>query len=126
MNLPQLIQDTPLALIIEDDIDQAALFSLAMKGAGYSVHLIYDGDVARQWLDDNVPNMVLLDLNLPTVSGTTLLEGMKLDARFDNTKIIIVSAIGMYYQFLQKDVELILNKPVSLLQLQALSARFIC
>jgi DNA-binding response OmpR family regulator len=126
MNLPQTIKDTPLALIIEDDIDQATLFSIAMKGAGYSVHLAYDGQMARQWLDEHVPNMVLLDLNLPHVSGTTLLEGIKLDARFDDTKIIIVSAIGMYFQFLQEDVELILNKPVSLIQLQALSARFIC
>lgn len=126
MNLPQTIKDAPLALIIEDDIDQAALLSIAMKGAGYSVHWIYDGDTARMWLDENVPEIVLLDLNLPNVSGTTLLENIKLDARFDETKIIIVSGIAMYYQFLQEDVELILNKPVSLLQLQAISARFIC
>ena len=126
MNRLQPIKQTPLALIVEDDVDQAALFSMAMEAAGFSVHLIYDGGKADFWLEDNVPAMVLLDLNLPNVSGNKLLKRMKLDPRFKETKIIIVSAIGMYYQFLQEDVELILNKPVSLVQLRALSERFIC
>ncbi len=119
-------QNVPLALIVEDDVDQAAMYSRAVEAAGYSVHRVHDGQNARLWLDENIPTILLLDLNLPHLSGTTLLKRIKLDPRLDKTKIIIVSGISSHYQFLPEDVELILNKPVSLQQLQLLSARFIC
>ena len=64
----------PLALIIEDSEDVALVFHTAMERADYAAETIYNGSVALERLAEVVPDLVVLDLHLPGVSGEQILK----------------------------------------------------
>lgn len=115
----------PLALIVEDDVDLATVYSWTLESAGCQVHLSFDGFAAQNWLEENVPTIVLMDLNLPYVTGEDLLRHIKQDERFKETHIFVVSAENMIPNFVPDNVDLVLSKPVSHAQLKALSKRYL-
>ena len=63
----------PLALIIEDNQDQAEILAMALQAAGFETEIIQDGYEALRRLEAIVPDMVVLDMYLPRVSGTGIL-----------------------------------------------------
>ena len=115
----------PLALIIEDNEDQNLVFTTALTQAGYSTESIFDGTTAMKRLTNVIPAMVILDLHIPGVNGGLLLKEIRNDPRTAKAHVIIVSADAEFAANLQAQVDLVLLKPVSFLQLSMLASRFI-
>jgi CheY-like chemotaxis protein len=115
----------PLALIIEDNEDQNMIFTTALTEAGYSTESIYDGTTAMKCLTNVVPAIVILDLHVPGINGGLLLRELRNDPRTAKAHVIIVSADAEFAASLQAQVDLVLLKPVSFLQLSMLASRFI-
>ena len=115
----------PLALIIEDNEDQNLVFTTALTQAGYSTESIFDGTTAMKRLTNVVPAMVILDLHMPGINGGLLLREIRNDPRTAKAHVIIVSADAEFAANLQAQVDLVLLKPVSFLQLSMLASRFI-
>jgi DNA-binding response OmpR family regulator len=113
----------PLAFIIEDDDDMGTIFAAAMQQAGYETEVIADGQVALDRLAELIPDVVVLDLHLPTVSGPDILKHIRQDVRFNQTRVIIATADPHLADTLRKDVSFVLDKPVSFRQLTVLSQR---
>lgn len=116
--------DKPFALIIEDDRDIAALFRHVIDIAGYRTEIINHGQAAVERLSNSKPDIVILDLNLPGVSGKAILEKIRKDERLDQTKIIVVTAHAYIADNLLVKPDLILLKPVSTDQLLSFIDRF--
>src|SRR4051794_8130624 len=76
-------------LIIEDDADMLDVTAFALRRYGYEVLTVADGAKAVQHCRANQPDVVLLDLNLPNVSGMDVCRQIR---RESTTPIIIVSA----------------------------------
>lgn len=114
-----------LALIIEDEPDLATIFSEALKSAGFETQIIADGQVALDELETLTPNVVVLDLHLPHVSGKDILEQIRADDRFEQTHVLIATADASMAEMLEDQADLVLLKPISFLQLQALAERFL-
>ena len=115
----------PLALIIEDNEDQNLVFTTALTQAGYSTESIFDGTTAMKRLTNVIPAMVILDLHIPGINGGLLLKEIRNDPRTAKAHVIIVSADAEFAANLQAQVDLVLLKPVSFLQLSMLASRFI-
>jgi CheY-like chemotaxis protein len=115
----------PLAFIIEDNEDQNLVFTTALSQAGYSTESIFDGTTAMKRLAIVVPAMVILDLHMPGINGGLLLREIRNDPRTAKAHVIIVSADAAFAANLQGQVDLVLLKPVSFLQLSMLASRFI-
>ncbi len=115
----------PLALIVEDNEDQNLVFTTALTQAGYTTESIYDGTTAMKRLTNVVPAMIILDLNIPGINGGWLLRELRKDPRTAKTRVIIVSADAEFASSLQAQVDVVLLKPVSFLQLSTLASRFI-
>ncbi len=82
-------------LLIEDDKTQSqAIFEL-MKNQGIDVDQAYDGGSALNMLDQNEYHCVILDFNLPDISGLDLLDQIKENARFKNLPVIINTAMEL-------------------------------
>jgi DNA-binding response OmpR family regulator len=64
----------PRVLIIEDEAGLLEILELNFRGAGYDVSTAADGVTAWQQFDQVRPDLLLLDLNLPRMSGFRLLE----------------------------------------------------
>ena len=116
-----------LALVIEDDEDLANIFAEALRGVGFEVEIIDDGKIAQERLygGEAVPFLVLLDMHLPRVSGADLLANIKKDARFNNTTVIITTADARMGETYGDQVDFVLIKPISFVQLRDLTSRLL-
>ena len=113
----------PIAFIIEDHVDAATIFSEALKAADFETEIINSGDRALERLADMVPDMVILDLNLPQVAGTDILNRIRTDARFAETCVVVASAHPHMADNVQGEADLVLLKPISFTQLRGLATR---
>jgi DNA-binding response OmpR family regulator len=82
----------PLAFIIEDDPKLSAIYHVVLQQAGYLTEIIQRGDEARKRLSTTTPDLILLDVHLPYVSGTELLQQIRADHRTARTPVIVLTA----------------------------------
>lgn len=81
-------------LLIEDDKDISELISYNLKKENFNVITAYDGEEALNLIKDNVIDLIILDLMLPSVSGIDLLKYIKRDEKTKNIPVIIETAKG--------------------------------
>ncbi|HET9590398.1 MAG TPA: diguanylate cyclase [Anaerolineales bacterium] len=115
--------DKPSALIIEDDRDIVALFRHVLDLAGYRTEIVLHGKVAVEHLAKTRPDIVLLDLGLPGVSGTEILVMMKDDERLKDVPVVVITAHPHLAEVLPVAPQLVLIKPVNIEQLSNLILR---
>lgn len=115
--------DKPLALIIEDDNIVAQMFELALQDVGYETEIILNGSNAMERLAETKPELIILDLRLPNVSGVTILVELRKDERLADTRVIVVSADATLTGVVRESADLVLIKPVGFNQLTELAAR---
>ncbi|MBK8934096.1 MAG: response regulator [Chloroflexi bacterium] len=113
----------PFALIVEDDAMLADIFLRALQAIEYETEIMRDGRVASEWLQKNVPELLVLDLHLPFLTGDDILNQVNVDTRFAATKIMIVTADALRASYLNGNITLTLIKPVDVSQLQKLAHR---
>ncbi len=113
----------PLALIIEDDIDLANIFTEAVQNADFEVESIQDGEQALARLASIVPAVVVLDLHLPHVGGEQILNQIRADSRLARTRIIVATADPVKGDALAEQADLVLIKPISFGQLRDMAKR---
>lgn len=111
------------ALIVEDETDLAIIFSKALQEAGFETQIVRAGDTALMWLSSTTPQIVVLDLHLPRVSGEEVLDQIRADERLATTKVIIATADPRMAETLQDRADLVLLKPIGFSQLRDLAAR---
>ncbi|MFL5501425.1 MAG: response regulator transcription factor [Gemmatimonadaceae bacterium] len=61
-------------LIVEDNETLALGLRTSLEVEGYKVHVVSDGALALDWLDENSPDLIVLDLMLPNVNGFEVLR----------------------------------------------------
>lgn len=115
--------EKPFALIIEDDRDIVALFRHVLDLAGYRTEIVLDGIVALEHLAKSKPDIVLLDLKLPGVSGNKILAMMNADEHLKHVPVVVITAHAHLVQNLPVNQELVLIKPVNIEQLSGLILR---
>ena len=114
---------TPFALVVEDDIDLSTIFAEALKAAGFRVQVIRDGQKAAEQLTSVAPDVVVLDLHLPQVSGEELLDRIRTDERLVATRVVVTTADARMAEMLHEKADLVLVKPISFTQLRDLAKR---
>jgi DNA-binding response OmpR family regulator len=77
-------------LVVEDDRSIAVLYGIHLVAAGYAVSIAADGLAALHDLDEHPPSLVVLDLQLPLVSGFRLLQVIK-RASSDVSVLVVTS-----------------------------------
>lgn len=111
-------------LIVEDSSLLAEMYVYLFDNSDFETIVKYTGFEARIWLENNTPDLVLLDLNLPYVSGENILRQIRQDPRFHATRIFIISGHGQQSHQLEDKVDAVLNKPVQMDELKKLSKRY--
>jgi len=114
----------PFGYVIEDYEDSATIFQWALEKAGYEVEVAKDGAVAQKRLAEIVPDLIILDLHMPHVSGDKILQQIRSDERLSKTRVFLATADANMATQLRDQAELVLLKPISLAQLQELAERF--
>jgi two-component system response regulator AdeR len=113
----------PLAFVIEDDEVIAKIFSTAVREAQFESVIIRDGIEAMQKLESNTPDLVVLDLHLPGISGINILRSIRSNPRFQLTRVLIVSADTTQSEFLRVNADQVLIKPIGFHKLREVAGQ---
>jgi CheY-like chemotaxis protein len=116
--------EPPLALVVEDDPDAAAIASGMLRALGWRVQHAADGAAALQEIAARRPDLVLLDVCLPVMDGVNFLRVARRVAGRADVPVVAASAVyprdGDISKLLRGlGVEKFLSKPFTTLQLQA-------
>ena len=64
-------------LIVDDDVELVGLLRFALTSGGYEVVTAFDGEQALRRLHDDMPDLVILDVNLPLLDGFQVLDRLR-------------------------------------------------
>ena len=81
-------------LVVEDEDDIRDLLEFALTRAGHTVDATGNGLAARDLINLNVYDVVLLDVGLPGMSGTELAHQVSLGHTIHRPRIVMLSAYG--------------------------------
>lgn len=85
----------PVLLLVEDDWTLRELYRLALSLSDFTVHACEDGMQALHCLDQEHPDLVILDLNLPRVPGQMVYDELRARSQTASVPPMIV-VTGMY------------------------------
>jgi CheY-like chemotaxis protein len=116
-------QMCPTVLVVEDNDDLVFLYKTALVQKGYEVVEAHGGIQVMELLanPEFVPAVVFMDIEMPDAPGTRAIEYMRKNARFGETKIVVVTANDTYRDRLAPLVNRFLVKPVAITHLISLA-----
>ncbi len=79
-------------LVVEDDIDIAALVAHKLRSAGHDVAQVEDGDAALAAIREQRPDLVVLDWMIPGPDGIAVCETVRADPELATTRILMLTA----------------------------------
>jgi CheY-like chemotaxis protein len=114
----------PLALIVEDDRDILLMFQEALGEVGFQTLIAGNAAQAIQLLQDNTPDIALIDLNMPGRPGTDVLEHINNTPRLNKVRRVVITANSLAEAKVEAlGIDLFLVKPVSIAELMKLAQR---
>lgn len=105
----------PKVLLVDDEDSLRALFAMALAGCDVEVHTAKDGVEALEKLEQDIYSLVVLDYNMPRLSGIDVIETMR--DRHDETRVVLCSAYisdDVMVRAIKQGVTVFLAKPMSL------------
>jgi len=81
-------------LVVDDEADVRAFLSAVLQKRGYRVVTAEDGKQAYGIAEDEQPDLIVLDLQMPNQTGTDFYRRLKKNERLNKVPIIIVSGLA--------------------------------
>jgi two-component system, OmpR family, alkaline phosphatase synthesis response regulator PhoP len=81
-------------LIVEDHPTMREAMRLVLEGEGFDIEEASDGAQALASMQEDRPDLVLLDMSIPGVSGPEVLAAVKNDPATTEVRVIVVTATG--------------------------------
>jgi DNA-binding response OmpR family regulator len=100
-----------VVLVVEDDVDLRRMFRAALSLEGFIVEEAGDGLQALHLIEQSRPDIVVLDLGLPTVGGLAVQQEIAASALTKDIPVVIVT--GSTADLSQVPVFCVLRKPVT-------------
>lgn len=80
--------------VIDDEPDILELVSMHLEKEGFKVKKFKEGRSLLKFLDENVPELIILDLMLPDIDGLEICKSLKKQDKFASLPIIMLTAKG--------------------------------
>jgi DNA-binding response OmpR family regulator len=91
--MPQIRGQTLTILVVEDDVAAGELMrSLLNQVPGWGATVVHDAAAAREVFRHVTVEVLVLDINLPGISGLELLQLLRQDADWDDPPVILISS----------------------------------
>lgn len=110
-------------VVAEDHAEMADVLRTYLEAAGYDVHLARDGVLAASMIDEVQPALVVLDANMPGLSGWTLLSRLK--GRGAAAPLVVMLTGDDDFPVESASADVILRKPAALRRVAAVLAELL-
>lgn len=84
----------PKLLLVEDDISLRDIYSARFEAEGYKVAVASNGEEALAAAVKEKPDLILLDVMMPRISGFDVLDIIRSTPETANTKVIMLTALS--------------------------------
>lgn len=84
--------DGPKILIVDDEPNIRDLLTTSLRFAGFAVRAVGNGAQAISAVLEEEPDLIILDVMLPGVSGTDILKSIRANAKIASTPILMLTA----------------------------------
>jgi DNA-binding response OmpR family regulator len=105
-----MVATRQVVLVVEDNADLRRMFRITLALAGFDVDEAGDGLDALRRIDLRRPDLVVLDIGLPTISGVVVQQEIAAQAYTRQIPVVIVTGMAMNLDHL--NVACVLRKPV--------------
>ena len=108
-------------VVVEDEPDAAEMFAEMMRVTGFDVIKLYNSTPAMSTISAAQPDLVVLDIMMPDVSGLEVLRYMRREPELMDIPVILVSAKSMpadIQEGMDAGASYYLTKPVGFLELK--------
>lgn len=78
-------------LIVDDDLDMLQALQVRLKASGYDVHCAEDGIGAISEARKHVPDLIVLDLGIPSGDGFVVLDTLRTNIDLSSIPVIVLS-----------------------------------
>jgi chemosensory pili system protein ChpA (sensor histidine kinase/response regulator) len=82
----------PLVMVVDDSVTMRKVTGRVLERHNFEVATAKDGVDALEKLDERVPDLMLLDIEMPRMDGYELATAMKADPRLRNVPIIMITS----------------------------------
>lgn len=104
-------------LLVDDDQDIADFLTANLTARGFSVHHVLSGFECLRYVENNDVDMLLLDCNMPQISGLEVLEVLRKTYSTSELPIIMVTSLSETHNVvaaLEKGCNDYITKPVNI------------
>ncbi|MEA1973310.1 MAG: response regulator, partial [Candidatus Cloacimonadota bacterium] len=109
-------------LVVDDDLNSIEHISILLRSKGYNVKQCLDGTKVIEELESFTPDMILLDIVMPNISGYDICEEIKDDIRYSEIPVMFISGLSDHEEKI-KGFEVggvdYVNKPYNVYELSA-------
>lgn len=82
-------------LLVEDDDLMVRMYERVFTHAGYLVDIAKDGQEGWGKIQNNPPDLILLDVMMPNINGLELLAKIKADQKFKDMLVVLLTNLGI-------------------------------
>src|SRR5713101_3763556 len=86
------MREPPLILVVDDVPDNVEILQLRLESQGYEIITAGDGEAAVATVRERLPDLVLLDIQMPKLDGIAALKELKADPGLPFIPVILVTA----------------------------------
>jgi CheY-like chemotaxis protein len=83
---------TPKILIVEDNFDNSQLVQLLLEREKFKISTAVNGKEGLEVARREHPDLIVLDLDMPVMSGWDMLQQLKADPAIRDTRVVVVTA----------------------------------
>ncbi len=80
-------------LLVDDDVEFCEATKLLLASKGYEVILAHDGKAGLQKVQDEHPDLVILDVMMPEMNGYDVCVVLKADEKLKKIPVILLTAV---------------------------------
>ena len=81
-------------LLVEDDPFLIDIYTTKLKGAGFTVKVVEEGEAVLPALKESMPDVLVLDIVLPQIDGWEILRMIQKEKTLKKLKIVVLSNLG--------------------------------
>jgi len=82
----------PLVMVVDDSLTMRKVTGRVLERHNFEVAVARDGVEALEQLEERVPDLMLLDIEMPRMDGYELATAMRADARFKDVPIVMITS----------------------------------